>query len=114
MSVRIVSATPVFRRPPDHLHTPALAPVATTSSRSISKCKALKERILKRVLSPTQAVVFFDKAVVSSDSCPVRCCHVLADSRHRFSGRRHRLASRHLEDLFRMSWVVARSARCLG
>jgi len=34
MSVRIVSATPAFRRSPDHLHTPALAPVATISSRA--------------------------------------------------------------------------------
>jgi len=41
MSVRIVSATPAFRRSPDHLHTPALAPVATTSSRSTSKCSGV-------------------------------------------------------------------------
>jgi hypothetical protein len=41
MSVRIVSATPAFRCSPDHLHTPALAPVATTSSRSTSKCNGV-------------------------------------------------------------------------
>src|SRR5207244_4094058 len=33
MTLKIVSATPAFRRSPDHLHTPALAPVATTSGR---------------------------------------------------------------------------------
>lgn len=41
MSIRIVSATPPFRHSPDHLHTPALAPVATTSSRSTSKCRGV-------------------------------------------------------------------------
>jgi hypothetical protein len=44
MSVRIVSATPAFRRSPDHLHTPALAPVATTSvDLEVQRCRRLAE-----------------------------------------------------------------------